>query len=136
MHFTTLLTILTFSAMGIQPGASHGELYIFGDRNITSTKPGYIGVILSTGGDDCYMPCDEQGVWIGPRGDASGNDEDSAVALKRFEDELAEFQRLGEERWPAANNEAQVKVEAVQARGPKARTAKAARRAERRARAT
>lgn len=52
------------------------------------------------------MPCDEQGVWIGPRSD----DSDAAVALKRFEDELAEFQKLGEERWEAGENEAIVKV--------------------------
>lgn len=56
------------------------------------------------------MPCDEQGVWIGPRSDASGNVDDTAVALKRFEDELAEFQRLGEERWAAGDSEAIVKV--------------------------
>lgn len=57
------------------------------------------------------MPCDEQGVWIGPRSDAApGTVEDTAVALKRFEDELAEFQRLGEERWAAGDNEAVVKV--------------------------
>lgn len=102
--------------MGVQPGASHG-------------------VITSTDADDCYMPCDEQGVWIGPRSDASDNVEDTAVALKRFEDELAEFQRLGEERWAAGDNEPQVEGEDIQARGSKARTAKASRRAERRARA-
>lgn len=57
------------------------------------------------------MPCDEQGVWIGPRSDAApANVEDTAVALKRFEDELAEFQRLGEERWAAGDDEAVVKV--------------------------
>ncbi|KAH8746220.1 hypothetical protein F5883DRAFT_585722 [Diaporthe sp. PMI_573] len=116
MHFATLLTVLTFTAMGVQPGASHG-------------------VILSTDADDCYMPCDEQGVWIGPRSEASDNAEDTAVALKRFEDELAEFQRLGEERWAAGDDEAPIKSEDVQTRGSKARTAKAARRAERRARA-
>lgn len=110
MQFTTLLTILTFTAMGVQPGASHGELYISGNRKRTSAKPASLGVITSTDADDCYMPCDEQGVWIGPRGDASDNVEDSAVALKRFEDELAEFQRLGEERWAAGDNEDQVKV--------------------------
>lgn len=56
------------------------------------------------------MPCDEQGVWIGPRNDAEDTAEDPAVALKRFEDELAEFQRLGEERWPAGDDEALIKV--------------------------
>lgn len=56
------------------------------------------------------MPCDEQGVWIGPRSDAEDTAEDPAVALRRFEDELAEFQRLGEERWPAGDNEALIKV--------------------------
>lgn len=56
------------------------------------------------------MPCDEQGVWIGPRSDASDTAEDAAVALKRFEDELAEFQRLGEERWAAGDNEEIIKV--------------------------
>lgn len=56
------------------------------------------------------MPCDEQGVWIGPRSDASDNVEDTAVALKRFEDELAEFERLGEERWAAGDNGVLVEV--------------------------
>ncbi|POS74988.1 hypothetical protein DHEL01_v206619 [Diaporthe helianthi] len=88
MHLITLLTVLTFSAMGVQPGASHDNL------------------------------------------------EDTAVALKQFEDELAEFQRLGEERWAAGDNEAQVKGEDVQTGVSRSRTAKAARRAERRARAT
>lgn len=82
------------------------------------------------------MPCDEQGVWIGPRSDETDNLEDTAVALKQFEDELAEFQRLGEERWAAGDNEAQVKGEDVQTGVSRSRTAKAARRAERRARAT
>lgn len=120
------------------------------------TEPTCPGVITSTDSDDCYMPCDEQGVWIGPRGDASDAAEDPSVALKRFEDELAEFERLGEERWAAGGNEAVVEVslpsrprhwvaadtdmfsqqsENVQTRGSKARTAKSARRAERRARA-
>lgn len=67
-------------------------------------------MITSTESDDCYMPCDEQGVWIGPRSDASDTPEDTAVALKRFEDELAEFQRLGEERWAAGDNEEIIKV--------------------------
>lgn len=53
------------------------------------------------------MPCDEQGVWIGPRSD---NVEDAGAALKRFEDELAEFERLGEARWAATDNSAHVKV--------------------------
>lgn len=56
------------------------------------------------------MPCDEQGVWIGPRSDVSGTVDDTAAALKRFEDELAEFERLGEERWAAGGNEAIIKV--------------------------
>ena len=74
------------------------------------TEPTCPGVITSTESDDCYMPCDEQGVWIGPRSDSSDTNEDTAVALKRFQDELAEFERLGEERWAAGNNEAFVKV--------------------------
>lgn len=61
------------------------------------------------------MPCDEQGVWIGPRTDASDNAEDPAVALKRFEDELAEFQRLGEEKWAAGDHEDQVRVRSLNA---------------------
>jgi hypothetical protein len=66
------------------------------------------------------MPCDEQGVWIGPRGDTSDSAEDTpAVALKRFEDELAEFQRLGEERWAGAgDDEAVVKVRSTQPAPP------------------
>lgn len=56
------------------------------------------------------MPCDEQGVWIGPRSDDSDNVGDTAVALKRFEDELAEFERLGEEKWAAGDNQALVQV--------------------------
>ncbi|KAK7697706.1 hypothetical protein SLS64_013262 [Diaporthe eres] len=91
MLFPTLLTLLTISAMGVQPGSAHG-------------------VITSTDSDDCYMPCDEQGVWIGPRSDVSGTVDDTAAALKRFEDELAEFERLGEERWAAGGNEAIIKV--------------------------
>lgn len=110
MHFPTLLTLLTFSAMGVQPGASHGELYISGDRKGCPTKSTCPGVITSTDLDDCYMPCDEQGVWIGPRSDTSDSVDDTAVALKRFEDELAELQRLGEERWAAGDNEALGKV--------------------------
>ncbi|KAK2604033.1 hypothetical protein N8I77_006993 [Diaporthe amygdali] len=112
MLFTSLLTLLTFSAMGIQPGASHS-------------------VITSTESDDCYMPCDEQGVWIGPRSD---NVEDAGAALKRFEDELAEFERLGEVRWAATDNSAHVKTEDFQDGEAKARAKKTARRAERRAR--
>lgn len=68
------------------------------------------GVITSTESDDCYMPCDEQGVWIGPRSDSSDTNEDPTVALKRFEDELAEFERLGEERWAAGDNGPLVKA--------------------------
>ena len=56
------------------------------------------------------MPCDEQGVWIGPRSDSSDGVDDTAVALKRFEDELAEFERLGEQRWASVNNDAPSKV--------------------------
>jgi hypothetical protein len=111
MHFATLLTVLTFTTMGVQPGASHGKLYISGDRKgCPQLTQHNSGVILSTDADDCYMPCDEQGVWIGPRSEASDNAEDTAVALKRFEDELAEFQRLGEERWAAGDDEAPIKV--------------------------
>lgn len=117
MHFSTFFTLLTFSVMGVQPGASHSELYISRNRKGSPTKTTFPGVITGSinavdtvDTDDCYMPCDEQGVWIGPRSDASGSVEDTAVALKRFEDELAEFQRLGEERLAAGDNEALVKV--------------------------
>ncbi|KAI7780495.1 hypothetical protein LA080_016009 [Diaporthe eres] len=86
MLFPTLLTLLTISAMGVQPGSAHG-------------------VITSTDSDDCYMPCDEQGVWIGPRSDVSGTVDDTAAALKRFEDELAEFESRAEISRPVAQKQ-------------------------------
>lgn len=74
------------------------------------SKPTWTGVITSTESNDCYMPCDEQGVWIGPRSDNLDNGDDAVTALKRFEDELAEFERLGEERWAAGDNNVPIQV--------------------------